>query len=66
MKTFTGIVKNGKIELPQAEQLPEGAQVTIIINNDSETNFWQEASQNSLAKIWDNTEDNIYAQLLKE
>ncbi|CCH92542.1 Similarity [Microcystis aeruginosa PCC 9432] len=63
MKTFNGIVKNGKIELPPDEQLPEGAQVTVIITED--TNFWTEASEPALAKIWDNTEDDIYAQLLR-
>ena len=63
MKTFNGIVKNGKIELPPDEQLPEGAQVTVIITED--TNFWTEASESALAKIWDNTEDDIYDQLLR-
>ncbi len=64
MKTFNGIVKNGKIELHPDEHLPEGVQVTVIIKE--EANFWQEASETSLAKIWDNTEDDIYAELLQE
>ena len=49
MKTITGTVKNGKIELPQPEQLPEGTQVTVIID-EPDSNFWQNTSHNSQAK----------------
>jgi len=49
MKTVTGTVKNGKIELPQPEQLPEGTQVTVIID-EPDSNFWQNTSHNSQAK----------------
>jgi len=65
MKTIIATVKNGKIELPPQEQLPEGTQITVIID-EPDANFWQNTSHNSLAKIWDNTEDDIYAQLLQE
>ncbi len=30
----------------------------------AESQFWQQASQTSLAPIWDNSEDDVYAQLL--
>lgn len=33
---------------------------------DEETEFWSQASQPSLARIWDNPEDDVYCQLLKE
>ena len=29
---------------------------------DSDDAFWQEASQETLKKIWDNEEDDVYAQ----
>ncbi len=29
-----------------------------------ETSFWQQVSQESLSKVWDNTEDDVYAELL--
>jgi len=28
--------------------------------------FWQQASQASLEKVWDNAEDDVYAELLEE
>ncbi|MEA5448386.1 hypothetical protein VB780_07400 [Leptolyngbya sp. CCNP1308] len=30
----------------------------------SEAQFWQQASQTSLDSIWDNQDDDVYAQLL--
>lgn len=30
-----------------------------------ESNFWQTSSQASLDTVWDNAEDNVYAELLK-
>ena len=30
-----------------------------------EASFWQMSSQSSLAAVWDNTEDDIYGELLK-
>jgi len=29
-----GIIKDGKIQLPPGTQLPEGAEVTLILNNE--------------------------------
>lgn len=31
-----------------------------------EIGFWFQASEASLRRIWDNPEDDVYAQLLKE
>ena len=54
-------VRNGKIELLDLTELPEEEQFLL---SDDETDFWLQSSQNSLDVIWDNTEDEIYAQLL--
>lgn len=66
MKTFWGTVKQGKIELLESADLVEGTQVlvTLIPNDGSE--FWLQASQVSLDQVWDNSEDDIYAELLEE
>jgi hypothetical protein len=60
-------IRNGKIETLENVTLPEGAKaiVTILLNGD-DTWFWLSASEQSLANIWDNTEDNVYASLLLE
>ena len=64
LQTLHAIVRNGKIELLEPVTLPDGAQVLVTILADDGPTFWQAASASTLHPIWDNTEDDIYAQLL--
>lgn len=43
----------------------EGAKVLVTLLPDDDTRFWLHASQTALDKIWDNKEDDVYAELLK-
>lgn len=61
--TVKAIVREGKIELLEQADLPEGTEVLITILDDAE--FWLRASESSLASIWANHEDDVYEQLLK-
>ena len=72
------IVKNGKIEPVDPIDLPEGTRLLLLPNPstealqwsglsllpDDEADFWMQASQRSLDTVWDNIEDDVYAQLL--
>lgn len=64
LKTLWATVRQGKIELLESEELPEGIRVLVTVLPDDETEFWQTASQSSLDSVWDNTEDDVYAELL--
>ena len=64
LKTLWATVRQGKIELLELSELPEGAKVLVTLLPDEEAEFWLEASQTSLDTVWDNTEDDVYAQLL--
>jgi hypothetical protein len=64
LKTLWATVRQGKIELLELEELPEGVRVLVTVLPDDETEFWQTASQPSLEAVWDNTEDDVYAELL--
>jgi len=66
MQTLWAVIHGGKIELAEPADLPEGAKVLVTLLPDNESRFWTDASQKSLAAIWDNAEDDAYAQLLKE
>ena len=69
LSTVWGIVRDGKIELAEPTVLEEGAKVliTALPNvEESDNDFWMRASETSLAAIWDNPEDDVYAELLKE
>ena len=64
LTTLWATVRNGKIELLDLTELPEGTKAIVTLLPDDETDFWLQSSQTSLDAIWDNAEDEIYAQLL--
>lgn len=64
--TVWAIVREGKIELLEHVDLPEGRKVLVTFLPDEDTLFWLHTSQVSLDVIWDNTEDDVYAQLLEK
>ena len=64
LKTFWATVRQGKIEPLESTDLSEGTKVLITLFPDDETDFWSQAAQVSLAAVWDNAEDDVYAQLL--
>jgi hypothetical protein len=59
-------IHNGQIVLSEAIELPEGAKVLVTVLPDDEDAFWQGASESSLAGVWDNAEDDVYARLLDQ
>lgn len=64
LNSMWAFVQNGKIELTEPGQLPEGARVLVTVLTEDEEAYWRQASAPSLATVWDNTEDDVYAQLL--
>jgi len=64
LKTFWAIVRQGKIEPLESTELLEGTKVLITLFPDDEANFWLQAAQISLDAVWNNAEDDVYAQLL--
>jgi predicted DNA-binding antitoxin AbrB/MazE fold protein len=65
-KSLRAIIREGKIEPLEEVNLPEGSKVLVTLLADDEAEFWLPASQASIDRIWDNPEDDVYAQLLKE
>jgi hypothetical protein len=67
LQTTWAIVRNGKIEPTENIPLAEGAKVivTLFVEED-EAQFWPLASLRSLSSIWDETEDDVYAELLQK
>ena len=64
LKTLWATVRQGKIELLESEELPEGTRVLVTLLPNDETQFWLQTSQTSLSSVRDNAEDDVYAQLL--
>ena len=65
LNTLRGIIRDGKVELLEHVNLPDGTKVLVTLLSD-ESQFWLDASQISLEAIWDNAEDDVYGQLLQE
>jgi hypothetical protein len=65
LNTVWAVVHEGKVELLEPLELPEGAKVLVTLLPDDDQDFWGRASQTTLEAIWNNTEDDVYAQLLQ-
>lgn len=63
-KTVWATFSQGIVELSEPIAIPDGTRILVTILPDDETEFWLKASQTSLAAVWDNDEDDVYAQLL--
>ncbi len=58
--TIRAIVRAGKIELLEQVEIPEGTEVLVTPLID-DPDFWLHAGESSLASIWDNSADDVYA-----
>jgi hypothetical protein len=65
MQTLWAVIHDGKTELAEPAVLPEGARVLVTFLPEDECRFWTNASEESLAAIWDNAENDAYARLLE-
>jgi hypothetical protein len=63
-KTFWATFSKGKVELLERIDVPDGTRVLVTILPDDDTEFWLQASQSSIDPVWNNSEDDVYAQLL--
>ena len=66
LNTVRAVVREGKIEVVEPVDLPEGATVLVTLLPEEDALFWSGVSQVALDTIWDNAGDNVYAELLKE
>ncbi len=64
LNTVRAVIREGKIELLERVELPEGIRLLVTVLPDEEAGFWMDASRASLDRIWDNPEDDVYARLL--
>ena len=64
--TLKATIHDGKVELAEPATLPEGAKVLVTVLPKDGTDFGLDASQKSLAEIWDNPQDGDYAKLLQK
>ena len=66
LRTLWAVIRRGRIEPLEHTDLPEGASALVTLLPNWGTEFWLQTSQNSVDAVWDNTEDDVYARLLKK
>lgn len=66
LETVWAVVHNGKVETTEAVDAPDGTRALVTLLVEDEIDFWQAASSDSLNEIWDNEEDDVYAELLEK
>jgi hypothetical protein len=64
LQTLWATIRQGRVELLESTEIPEGTRVLVTLLPEDESDFWVQTSQVSLDAVWDNTEDDVYAQLL--
>jgi hypothetical protein len=64
LKTLWAEVKQGKIELLELADLPEGTRVLVTLLPADETDQW--LNTQGADDIWDNIEDNVQVPVLSE
>jgi hypothetical protein len=65
LNTVRAVVRHGQIELLEKVEVAEGTELLITLLPLDEAAFWMQASQSSLDSVWNNAEDDIYAELLE-
>jgi hypothetical protein len=64
LNSLWAVVHDGRIELTEPAELLDGSVVLVTVVSQGDDSFWQQASMASLNSVWDNAEDDVYAQLL--
>ena len=64
LNTVWAVVHEGRIETLGEFDAPEGTRALVTLLVEDEADFWQAANFESLDVVWDNSEDDVYAELL--
>ena len=64
LKTVWAKFRHGTIAFLEPMEISDGSRILVTVLPDTE--FWQNASQSALDQVWDNHEDDIYAERLKK
>lgn len=66
MHTILAVIREGKIVPLEAVQLPEGTRALVTLLSEDDVSFWSAASESALREVWENAEDDVYAELLEK
>ncbi len=58
------VYDDGKLILPDRLPLPDKTRVLVTIKSDTERAGWLRVSEQALLRAWDNSEDDVFNELL--
>jgi len=64
--TVDAVYEDGKLVLQQPLPLPEHARVRVTIDSDLEREAWLRVSEESLKRVWENSSDDVFNDLLEK
>ena len=64
INTVWAVVQDGRIRTLDTITAPEGTRVLVTLLIEDETDFWLNLSSLSTGDVWNNAEDDRYADLL--
>ena len=65
-RTVEALYEDGKLILPQRLPLPDNSRVLVTIESDPERAAWLRVSEQALSDTWQNPDDEVFNDLLKE
>jgi len=63
MQTISGHIENGKVVLDSPLPEDSSGPVVVCVLSDPEREEWLKASEDSLTKIWDHEDDDVFNEL---
>ena len=66
MNSIWAVIRDGKIVPLEEMKAPDGTHVLVTLVAEDDTSFWLAASESSLREVWENREDDVYAELLEK
>ncbi len=66
INTIWAVIREGKIVPLEKIEVPEGTRALVTLLPDEESGFWLAVGESSLSSIWENEEDDVYAELLEK
>jgi hypothetical protein len=66
MNSIWAVIRDGKIVPLEDVKAPDGTRVLVTLLPEDDTDFWLTASESSLREVWENAEDDVYAELLEK
>jgi hypothetical protein len=63
MQTISGHIEDGKVVLDSPLPEDSSGSVVVCVLSDPEREAWLKVSEDSLMKIWDNEDDDVYNEL---